>query len=261
MRPMEGACGAMTGSKSEFRESDMPVITFANTKGGAGKTTAVLLLATELARMGNRVTILDADPQRWISRWHDTGTQTANISVVPYVTLATIQSVMDANRPNTDYFLLDLPGASTPLLATAIGMSDHVLIPIQGCAMDAQGGAQVLELLQYLETRANIRIPHSVVLSRVNSMVTTRALQAVKELLWARNVRVLDTPIIERSAYRDLFDYGCSLHEMTAERFSNLDKAKENAAAFANEVLGYVPNRSALVSPVRQAERQRRSVA
>ncbi|MGO8279594.1 ParA family protein, partial [Rhizobium ruizarguesonis] len=37
----------------------MPVITFANNKGGAGKTTAVLLLATELARKGYRVTILD----------------------------------------------------------------------------------------------------------------------------------------------------------------------------------------------------------
>lgn len=239
----------------------MPVITFANTKGGAGKTTAVLLLSTELARVGNRVTILDADPQCWISRWHDTGTPTANITVVPYVTLATIQSVMATHRPGTDYFILDLPGASSPLLATAVGMSDHVLIPIQGCAMDAQGGAQVLELLQYLETRGNIRIPHSVVLSRVNSMVTTRALQVVKELLASRNVRVLDTPIIERSAYRDLFDYGCSLHDMTAERFSNLDKAKENAAAFANEVLGYVPNRSAVVAPARRAINRLRSVA
>ncbi|MBL0375327.1 ParA family protein [Rhizobium sp. KVB221] len=223
----------------------MPVITFANTKGGAGKTTAVLLLSTELARQGNRVTILDADPQRWISRWHETGDATANITVVPYVTLATIQTVIAQHRPRTDYFILDLPGASSPLLATAIGMSDHVLIPIQGCAMDAKGGAQVLELLKYLEDKANIRIPHSVVLSRVNSMVTTRALQAVKSLLAARSVRVLDTPIIERAAYRDLFDYGCSLYEMDATRVSNLDRAKENAEAFANEVLGYVPNRAA----------------
>jgi chromosome partitioning protein len=222
----------------------MPIITFANTKGGAGKTTAVLLLSSELARQGHRVTILDADPQRWISRWHETGTALENINVVSYVTQATIQSVLDANRAKTDYFIIDLPGASTPLLATAVGMSDHVLIPIQGCAMDAKGGAQVLELLQYLETKANILIPHSVVLTRVNSMVTTRALSVVKQLLAERKVRVLDTPIIERAAYRDLFDYGCSLYEMEAERFSNLDKAKENAQAFASEVLGYVPNRN-----------------
>ena len=46
----------------------MPVLTFANTKGGAGKTTAVLLIATELARRGHRVTILDSDPQHWITK-------------------------------------------------------------------------------------------------------------------------------------------------------------------------------------------------
>jgi len=234
----------------------MPIITFANTKGGAGKTTAVLLLSTELARQGHRVTIIDADPQRWIGRWHETGPTLANINVISYVTQASIQSVIADSRAQTDYFVIDLPGASTPLLATAVGMSDHVLIPIQGCAMDAKGGAQVLELLQYLETKASIRIPHSVVLTRVNSMVTTRALSVVKQMLAERKVRVLDTPIIERSAYRDLFDYGCSLHEMEAERFSNLDKAKENARAFAEEVLGYVPNRA--VKPLPQA-RQRKA--
>ena len=42
----------------------MPVITFANTKGGAGKTTLAVIVANELARLGHRVTLLDADPQQ-----------------------------------------------------------------------------------------------------------------------------------------------------------------------------------------------------
>jgi len=230
----------------------MPVITFANTKGGAGKTTAVLLLATELERMGFRVTILDADPQYWISRWRENSGDRTKVKVVPYVTQATLEKHIQDGKREADYVLIDLPGARTPLLAKAIGYSNHVLIPIQGCSMDAQGGAHVIELMQYLADRGNIHIPFSVVLTRVNSMVTTRALQVVKTLLAERKVRVLDTPIIERSAYRDLFDYGCSLYEMEAERFSNLDKAKENAAAFADEVLGYVPFRN--VRPQTTAE-------
>ena len=47
----------------------MPVIAFANPKGGAGKTTTALLLATELAARGAAVTVIDADPERWISQW------------------------------------------------------------------------------------------------------------------------------------------------------------------------------------------------
>jgi chromosome partitioning protein len=226
----------------------MPVITFANTKGGAGKTTAVLLLATELARRGYRVTILDADPQHWISHWHDMSEHVANISVIDYVTTASLPIHLSEN-PGTDYFILDLPGARTPLLATALGLSDHVLIPIQGCAMDARGGAQVLELLHYLDTKAGIRIEHSVVLTRVNSMVTTRALQTVKALLSERSVKVLETPIIERSAFRDIFDCGGSLYTMDPSRISNLDKAQDNASAFAEEMMRLVPVRSMVGMP------------
>lgn len=125
----------------------MPVITFANTKGGAGKTTAALILATELARQGNRVTILDADPQHWISHWREISGRVRNIDVISSVTMASIQTHIAENRANTDYFIIDLPGERNTLMATAIGLSDHVMIPIQGCAMDAKGGAQVLELL------------------------------------------------------------------------------------------------------------------
>ncbi len=227
----------------------MPVITFANTKGGAGKTTAVLLLATELAQKGYRVTILDADPQHWITRWHEVSGHVANISVIDFVTSASLPLHISENKHNTDYFIVDLPGARNPLLATAIGLSDHVLVPIQGCAMDARGGAQVLELLQYLDEKAGIRIGHSVVLTRVNSMVTTRALSIVKSLLSERQVPVLDTAIIERSAFRDIFDCGGTLHSLDPARVSNLDKARENARCFAEEIMGKV--RAKLPEPAR----------
>ena len=229
----------------------MPVITFANTKGGAGKTTAVLLLATELAQQGYRVTILDADPQQWTTRWYKLSPPNSLIGVIPYVNTSTIERNIADSRETTDYFIIDLPGARTSLLATAIGLSDHVLIPIQGCAMDAQGGANVLELLQYLERRAGIRVAHSVVLTRVNPMVTTRALLAVKGLLAQRQVNVLNTPIVERAAFHDVFDCGGSLNTMDETQVSNLDKARENARMFADEMVMRVP------LPVRQAKPRR----
>lgn len=232
---------AIQAREISFEDSNMPVISFANTKGGAGKTTAVLLLATELARKGYRVTILDADPQHWISRWHEVSGHVPNISVIDFVTTASLPVHISENKHNTDYFLIDLPGARNPLLATAVGLSDHVLIPIQGCAMDARGGAQVLELLQYLDEKAGIKIGHSVVLTRVSSMVTTRALQLVKAILSERHVPVLDTAIIERSAFRDIFDCGGTLHTMDPARVSNLDKARANALCFAEEMIRRLP--------------------
>lgn len=220
----------------------MPVITFANTKGGAGKTTAVLLLATELARLGFRVSVLDADPQHWITRWYETSQSAlGKLTVVPYVTMNSIDRQLAEEKARADFVLIDLPGSRSSLLAKAVGHADYVLIPVQGSAMDAQGGANVIELLQYLEDKADIRIRHSVVLTRVNSMVTTRAMNAVKDLLAARRVHLLETPIIERSAFRDMFGCGGTLYSMDARRVSNLDKAQENARALALEVLQQIP--------------------
>ena len=47
----------------------MPTIVFASPKGGVGKSTAALLLATELANHSATVTMIDADPNRPLSQW------------------------------------------------------------------------------------------------------------------------------------------------------------------------------------------------
>jgi len=219
----------------------MPVISFANAKGGAGKTTAALLLATELAHQGYRVTVIDADPQRWISQWFETTGNVRNIEVVSEVTVASLQCHLREMGSRTDYFIVDLAGARDALVTTAIGLSDHVMIPVQGSAMDAKGAAQILDLLAFLKEKAGLTIAHSVVLTRVTSMVTTKALLTIKGLLAARGVHVLDTPIGERIAFKELFEIGGTLHTLDPQKVSNVDKAKENARSFAEEVMRMMP--------------------
>ncbi|KXG85980.1 ParA family protein [Agrobacterium bohemicum] len=221
----------------------MPVITFANTKGGAGKTTAVLLLATELARMGHRVTVLDADPQLWISRWSEMSGEMRNLSVISHVTMASMETHIRENRSNTDCFIIDLPGTKSPLLTMALGISDHVLIPVQGSAMDARGASEVLEHIELLNRKMGMKIDHSVVLTRVNAMISTRSMLLVKALLAEKNVRVLNTPIAERAAFRDIFDCGGTLEALDCQKVSNVEKAMENVRNFAYEVLRLMPVR------------------
>ncbi|MBV2184084.1 MAG: ParA family protein [Rhizobium sp.] len=229
----------------------MPVLTFANTKGGAGKTTAVLILASELAGRGNRVTILDADPRGWISRWHAIAGASSLISVAA-VSEETIEAATARAKKRGGYILIDLPSSHDALLAKAVGLADHVLIPVQGCAMDAQGGAEVLELLKELDERCGVRIPHSVVLTRVNAAVTTRALQAAKDFLAARGISTLPAAIAERAAYRDVFDKGGMLQAMNPDDISNLPKALENAARLADAILAMMPQKAARPAATRK---------
>lgn len=221
----------------------MSIISFANTKGGAGRTTVALILATELAQRGHRVTVFDADPLQWASRWHRLTGPVANLHFVSNINENTIEEQVKSIRKAAGYVIIDLPGGLTSLLAKAIGLSDYVIIPAQGCAMDALGGAQVIELLQSLAADCNIKIPYAVALTRVNSIITTRALLAVKAMLAERQVTMLDTPLVERAAYRDMFNSGGTPAGLDPRRVSNLDKALDNARQFADAVLEQIPAR------------------
>src|SRR3546814_15159293 len=88
-----------------FRGSIMPVISFANAKGGAGKTTAALLLATELARHGLRVAIIDCDPQHWISQSDEISGHVPTPEVISEVSLASLQCHHRAIMRQFDYYL------------------------------------------------------------------------------------------------------------------------------------------------------------
>jgi|TARA_B100002003_G_scaffold205199_1_gene198487 chromosome partitioning protein len=215
----------------------MPVISFANPKGGAGKTTTALLLATQLAEKGAQVTIVDADPEKWISQWSTLDGRPANIEIEGAVTEDTIVDLIDEASRHSQFVIVDLEGTASLMVANAIGMSDLVIIPTQGSSMDAKGGAKTIRLIRNQERMARRPIPHCVVLTRTSAAVTSRALRNVQEQLTANGIDVLDTTIVERAAFRDLFDYGGGLSNLDPALVSNIDKAQANAQAFAGEVL------------------------
>lgn len=215
----------------------MPVISFANPKGGAGKTTTALLLATELAEKGAHVTIIDADPEKWISGWGALEGKPSNIDIVRDVSEDSIVDLIEGASSRSQFVIVDLEGTASLMVANAIGMSDLVLIPIQGSSMDAKGGAKTIRLIRNQERMARRSIPHSVVLTRTSAAVTSRALRNVQEQLTSGGIDVLETAIVERAAFRDLFDYGGGLAALDPSLVSNIDKAQANARAFAGEVL------------------------
>ncbi|OCP09365.1 MULTISPECIES: ParA family protein [unclassified Ensifer] len=226
----------------------MAIVSLANAKGGAGKTTAALLLACEFARRGDRVAVLDCDPLACMTDWFRHGRNDDRLSITSGVTTSTLSDHLRRLRGQVEHVVIDLSGAADVLVALAIGLSDLTLIPVQGCVMDARGAIQVLELIRYIENNARADINHAVLLTRVNPIVTTRAMRTVKLLLAESRIRLVDTPLVERTAFRELFEQGDTLYSLDANRVSNLAKAQVNAQAFANDVLR-------LLSPTGEAVR------
>ena len=215
----------------------MPVISFANPKGGAGKTTTALVLATELAGRGAQVSIVDADPEKWISQWAALPGKPKTIEIIGDVTEDSIVDQVDGAARISQFVIVDLEGTASLMVANAIGMSDFVIIPVQGSSMDARGGAKTIRLIRNQERMARRPIPHAVVLTRTSAAITSRTLRNVQNQLAKGGIDVFETAIVERAAFRDLFDYGGGLADLDPAAVSNVEKAQENARAFAGEVL------------------------
>lgn len=215
----------------------MPVIAFANPKGGAGKTTSALLLASELASKGARVTIIDADPEKWITQWGRLPGKPANVTILSDISEDTVVDHIETASREAQFVIVDLEGTASLMVANAIGMSDLVVIPTQGASMDAKGAAKTIKLIRNQERMARRPIAHGILLTRTSAAVTSRALKNVREQLDQAGIPVLSTSIVERAAYRDILDYGGLLSDLDPKQVSNLDKAIENAREFAGEVL------------------------
>jgi chromosome partitioning protein len=228
----------------------MPIISFANPKGGAGKTTSALLLASELACKGTMITVIDADPEKWISQWGRMPGKPDNIDIIFEVTEDSIVDQIEEAAARSQFVIVDLEGTASLMVANAIGMSDLVIIPTQGASMDAKGAAKTIRLIRNQERMARRSIPHSVLLTRTSAAVTSRALRNVRDQLNKAGVNIFETAIVERAAYRDILDYGGLLADLNPGQVSNLDKARDNAREFAGEVIAKLKsaNRAAKVA-------------
>lgn len=215
----------------------MPTISFANPKGGAGKTTSALLLASELASRGAQITVIDADPEKWISQWGALDGKPDNLAIISEVTEDSIVDQIEQAATESQFVIVDLEGTASLMVANAIGMSDLVVIPTQGASMDAKGAAKTIRLIRNQERMVRRSISHSVLLTRTSAAVTSRALKNVRHQLDRAGVEVFSTSIVERAAYRDIFDYGGLLSDLTADQVSNIEKARVNAREFVGEVL------------------------
>jgi chromosome partitioning protein len=218
----------------------MAVISVANAKGGSGKTTSAVLLATELVQRGARTALLDCDELKLAASWARAAGLGEGLTLLDTIAVSNLAGHLKTLRASHDHVIVDLSGARDALVAFAAGLSNLVLVPVQGCAMDSRGAAHVLELIDLVSANAHVPIKRAVVLSRVNPLVTTRALRNVKAVLDAAKIPVVGTPVIERSAFRDMFETGGTLYSMNGGRVSNLDKAIHNMQVLADDVLRLV---------------------
>ena len=91
----------------------MPTIVFASPKGGVGKSTSAVLLASELAQKGAAVTVIDADPNKPVSQWAKRPGRPENLIVLSDLSEETIIDAIDSAARQTPFVVVDLEGTAS----------------------------------------------------------------------------------------------------------------------------------------------------
>jgi chromosome partitioning protein len=141
------------------------VITIAQQKGGAGKTTIAAHLAVALMQKRNKVAIIDIDPQGSLTEWHRIRAEKFGEEYTGLYFSSTAgwrinSEIMNLKR-DFDYIIIDSPPHMETEAKSAIRAANLILIPIQPSPTDLWATKATIDLAE------KEHIPYHIIMNRV----------------------------------------------------------------------------------------------
>jgi len=229
-------------------KSKSVVIVFAQSKGGAGKTTAAITLSSELALAGATVTLIDADPNQHAAKWAKKPGRPGNISLVENpkgrdVEEHIIDDIHDAKMAS-NFVVVDLEGTASAAAGYGISRADLVVIAVQGSQDDADEGAKTVRLVRRQEQAFERKIPHAVLITRAPAALNPKLLRGIVEDFTNGGTTVLLNRMVEREALKAIKTYGGTLRDLSPAEVAGAEKASINVRAITKEIIDLIGTRN-----------------
>ena len=217
----------------------MAILSFATSKGGAGKTTSAIVLGTTLARKGHLVTLIDADPAERLMKWHqitlENSVNLKNLTVVASQGESTIADEIEWAKSNSDYVLIDLEGAATMTNSVVMAESNLILLIMGDEQQDAQAVIETVDQIGLLARMARREIPFRVLFARTDAGRKNRLASSLNEQV-RRNIGSFTTELTKRMAFSALHADGGDLYHLDPKETYGVERAIKNAELLEEEL-------------------------
>lgn len=193
------------------------VIGILNQKGGVGKTTLSVNLAAALSRKGDRVLLLDADPQGSALDWA-AARQTQPLFAVVGLPKPSIHKELELIGQGYDHIIIDGPPRVTDLARSAMMASDVVVIPVQPSPYDIWAAAEIVKLVEEAKNfQENLKACFV-----INRKITNTAIgRDVREALNNyQSIYVLSSSMAQRVIFAEAAAQGKAVFEMERENMA-----------------------------------------
>jgi len=200
-----------------------------NSKGGVGKTTTAVHLATMLARTGKTL-MIDGDPQQSAASWaawrRDTDYQPS-----PTTTCLTGKAILAEGKQLATGFnnvVVDAGGRDSAGLRSALLLAQRAIVPVGASNLDAAAMTDLLTVVD-LARDYNETLDVRVLLTRIDTR--TKDASEMLAFLAEQKLTVLPTKVCERVAYRRAIGEGAIVQEIGKDQ-----AAIAEMESFFNEV-------------------------
>ena len=126
------------------------ILTIANRKGGAGKSTCAVNLSLIAARRGLKTILIDLDPQKTLETWWKKREEEN-----PFLTDIDPQKIEDVicnlNDHDFDLCIIDTPGDTSINATSGLKVADLVLVPSKPTAPDLQAIGRTIATIKNLD--------------------------------------------------------------------------------------------------------------
>jgi chromosome partitioning protein len=222
----------------------MAIITFAQVKGGSGKTTAAMCTVAELVARGSTVAALDLDPNRPLGEFFQ------RVQALKYVEVAVPSSerrvttlVRDLAKTHENV-VIDLMGAATNDTQVAMALADLVIVPSQMSGTDLKCGVETWRQAAEAAEISNRMIARAVLLTRTSAGATRPRVESFLREQYTRvGAHVLSAAFGDRAAWKEM-TYSAHIPHLH-DRESN---AAKNFVALFDEMMALIDAASPLAS-------------
>ena len=187
------------------------VISILQQKGGVGKTTIAVHLATQIKELfpGIKVALADADPQKSATVWLRDNKEVTGVDVYHVADDIEGKQLMDElSAIDADLVIVDLPPAIASISMRAALYSDLMLVPVGASALDIEAAKHAIdvckEAIELDSTKKFLLVPNRV-------QMNTAAGRELRNVLSAWGP-VSKTTLCLRVAYADAVMCGVGIN-------------------------------------------------